>query len=101
MHDREQAHRAELQKIQAAGQAAEAELKALDVAIDKADDALEAHPLMIATRRAIADHHLSDADARALIRAQRTAITMAQVGQRMAEARDERARVARSRQRSR
>jgi hypothetical protein len=66
--------RAELQVIAQAGRAAEAELAALNVEIDKADDALEAHPLMVATLQAIADHHLSDADAHAVIRAQKAAL---------------------------
>jgi hypothetical protein len=63
-----------LQKIEQAGRDAEAELRAIDAEIDKADDALEAHPLMVATLQAIADHHLSDADAHAVIRAQKAAL---------------------------
>jgi hypothetical protein len=43
------ARRVELQKIAQAGKAAEAELKAIGAEIDKADGALEAHPLMVAT----------------------------------------------------
>jgi hypothetical protein len=73
------ARRAELEATMAAGKAAEVELRALDAEIDKADDELLSHPIMVATRKAIEEHHLSDADARAVLRTQRTAIAMARL----------------------
>lgn len=72
MGERDQARRVELQKIAQAGKAAESELRALDAEIAKADEP-QPDPIMTATLRAIEQHHLNEANARAVLRAQMAA----------------------------
>ena len=81
MGDREQVRRLELLAIAQAGRDAEVELKALENAdIDKADEP-QPDPYMVETLRAIEQHHLNAADARAVIRAHMAAQFPALVAQ--------------------
>jgi hypothetical protein len=74
------ARRDELQKLQAAGKAAEAELRAIDAEIAKANEP-QPDPLMTAALKTIADLHLDKADADAVIRAVRASQFPALVAQ--------------------
>jgi hypothetical protein len=84
------ARRDELKAIEAAGRTAEAERKALDAEIEKAD-APQPDPYTAETLRMIEQHHLNEADADAFIRARK----MAQFPALVAEQRDRKLRAAR------